>query len=265
MIGGSSWWSTFKIPQSLSIIWQASSSDKDSGHGGNDSGAVGKTNDQLQEKDINLKIAKYIKQEFSKNSNIKVYLTRTSDTKPELGERVPKAVQDKANLFISLYNNAHGEIVDYDYGCTVFVPTGNYKKEVSKQAQLLGCYFLKQLEQAGVENQGLLMRTSEQSEKYPNGKLGDYYRVIHESIEQEIPGVIVEHVFVDNDIDVQQFLKDDNKIKKLAKADAQAIRDYCLGTVKQEKDVEQRVTLIRDAKGKKNEYFKKTFKVYEYR
>lgn len=56
----------------------------DPGHGGNDSGAVGKTNDQPQEKDINLKIAKYIKQELSKNSNIKVYLTRTGDTKPEL-------------------------------------------------------------------------------------------------------------------------------------------------------------------------------------
>ena len=235
----------------------------DPGHGGNDSGAVGKTNDQLQEKDINLKIAKYIKQELSKNSNIKVYLTRTGDTKPELGERVPKAVQDKADVFISLHNNANGEIVDYDHGCTVLVPTGNYKKEVSKQAQLLGCYFLKQLEQAGVENQGLLMRTSEQKEKYPNGKLRDYYRVIHESIEQKIPGVIVEHAFVDNDKDVQQFLKDDNKIKKLAKADAQAIRDYCLGNVKMENDVEQRVTLIKDAKGKENEYFKKIFKVYE--
>lgn len=38
----------------------------DPGHGGNDSGAVGETNDQPQEKDINLKIAKYIKQELSK-------------------------------------------------------------------------------------------------------------------------------------------------------------------------------------------------------
>ena len=237
----------------------------DPGHGGNDSGAVGKTNDQLQEKDINLKIAKYIKQELSKNSNIKVYLTRTGDTKPELGERVPKAVQDKADLFISLHNNANGEIVDYDHGCTVLVSTGNYKKEVSKQAQLLGCYFLKQLEQAGVENQGLLMRTSEKNEKYPNGKLRDYYRIIHESIEQKIPGVIVEHAFVDNDKDVQQFLKNDNKIKKLAKADAQAIRDYCLGTVKQEKKEKQKVTLITDSKGKNNKYSSRMFTLYEYR
>ena len=226
----------------------------DPGHGGNDSGAVGETNDQPQEKDINLKIAKYIKQELSKNSNIKVYLTRTGDTKPELGERVPKAVQDKADLFVSLHNNAKGEIVDYDHGCTVLVPTGNYNKEVSQQAQLLGCYFLKYLEQTGVENQGLLMRTSEKNEKYPNGKIRDYYRVIHNSIEKGIPGVIVEHSFVDNDNDVKQFLKDDSKIKKLAQADAKAIRDYCLGTVKAEKEEKQKVTLIRDSKGKNNKF-----------
>ena len=234
----------------------------DPGHGGNDSGAVGETNDQPQEKDINLKIVKYIKQELSKNSNIKVYLTRTGDTKPELGERVPKAVQDKADLFVSLHNNAKGEIVDYDHGCTVLVPTGNYNKEVSQQAQLLGCYFLKYLEQTGVENQGLLMRTSEKNEKYPNGKIRDYYRVIHNSIEKGIPGVIVEHSFVDNDNDVEQFLKDDSKIKKLAQADAKAIRDYCLGTVKAEKEEKQKVTLIRDSKGKNNKYSSKKFKLY---
>ena len=173
-----------------------------------------------------------------------------------------KAVQDKADLFVSLHNNAKGEIVDYDHGCTVLVPTGNYNKEVSQQAQLLGFYFLKYLEKTGVENQGLLMRTSEKNEKYPNGKIRDYYRVIHNSIEKGIPGVIVEHSFVDNDNDVEQFLKDDSKIKKLAQADAKAIRDYCLGTVKAEKEEKQKVTLIRDSKGKNNKYSSKKFKLY---
>ena len=237
----------------------------DPGHGGVDSGAVGTSNDQPQEKDINLKIAKYVKQELSKNSNIKVYLTRTGDTKPGLSERVPKAVQDNADLFISFHNDAKGEIVEYDHGCSVIVPTGNYNEKISEQAQILGCYFLKHLQQAGVENQGLLMRTSEKNEKYPNNKLRDYYRIIHNSVEQRIPGVIVEHAFVDNDEDVKKFLDDDSKIKKLAQADSDAIRDYCLGTVKQEKDVRQKVTLIRDSKGKNNKYSNKTFTLYEYR
>lgn len=237
----------------------------DPGHGGVDSGAVGTKNDQPQEKDINLKIAKYIKEELSDDSNIQVYLTRTGDTKPGLSERVPKAIKDKADLFISLHNDAKGEIVEYDHGCSVIVPTGNYNKEVSEQAQLLGCYFLKHLEQAGVTNQGLMMRTSEKNEKYPNDQLRDYYRVIHHSIEQKMPGVIVEHTFVDNDSDVKQFLSDDEKIKKLASADAKAIRDYCLGTVKQEKKETQKVTLIKDEKGKNNQYFKKTFTLYKSR
>lgn len=228
----------------------------DPGHGGLDSGAVGTSHDWPQEKEINLKIAKYVKKELSKYPNIKVYLTRTGDAKPELSERVPKAVRDKADLFISLHNNAKGPIVEYDHGCSIIVPTGNYNKEVSKQAQLLGCYFLKHLQQAGVENQGLLMRTSEKNQRYPNGKLRDYYRIIHNSIEQNIPGVIVEHTFVDSKEDVEQFLKDDNKIKKLAQADANAIRDYCFGSLKLEDEMEQKVTLVRDSKGKENEYFR---------
>lgn len=234
----------------------------DPGHGGVDSGAVGTKNNQPQEKDINLKIAKYIKQELSNDSRIQVYLTRTGDTKPGLSERVPKAIKDKADLFISLHNDAKGEIVEYDHGCSVIVPTGNYNKEISEQAQLLGCYFLKHLEQAGVTNQGLMMRTSEKNEKYPNDQLRDYYRVIHHSTEQKIPGVIVEHTFVDNDEDVNQFLADDEKIKNLASADAKAIRDYCFGTIKQDQKEEQKVTLIKDDKGKNNQYFKKTFTLY---
>lgn len=234
----------------------------DPGHGGVDSGAVGTKNNQPQEKDINLKIAKYIKQELSNDSRIQVYLTRTGDTKPGLSERVPKAIKDKADLFISLHNDAKGEIVEYDHGCSVIVPTGNYNKEISEQAQLLGCYFLKHLEQAGVTNQGLMMRTSEKNEKYPNDQLRDYYRVIHHSTEQKIPGVIVEHTFVDNDEDVNQFLADDEKIKKLASADAKAIKEYCFGTIKQEQKEEQKVTLIKDDKGKNNQYFKKTFTLY---
>lgn len=234
----------------------------DPGHGGNDSGATG-TNSGLQEKDINLKIAKYIKRELSKESKIEVYMTRDRDTKPGLNERVSKAAKDNADLFISLHNNAKGEIVNYDHGSTVIVPTGNADKVVSNQAQLLGCYILKQLEQTGLTNQGLLMRTSERHQTYSNGKLKDYYAVIHQSLEQGIPGVIVEHAFVDHKGDAKQFLDSDAKIARLAKADAKAIRNYCLGTVKQEKKERQNVTLVTSPKSEDNQYSKKTFVLYE--
>ena len=99
-------------------------------------------------------------------------------------------------------------------------------------------------------------RKTQKNQRYPNGKLRDYYRIIHNSIEQNILGVIVEHAFVDSKEDVEQFLKDASKIKKLAQADANAIRDYCLGNLKLEDEMEQKVTLIRDPKGKENEYFR---------
>ena len=232
----------------------------DPGHGGSDSGATDGSN-TLQENDINLKIAKYIQQELSDEPNIKVYLTRNTDTKTDLSARVAKAASNDADLFISLHNNAKGEIVDYDHGCTVIVPTGNYNKTVSKEAQILGCHFLKYLEKTGVKNQGLLMRTSEKNQQYSNGQLKDYYAVIRQSIEQGIPGVIVEHAFVDHKEDARQFLSDDTKIQKLAKADAKAIRDYCFGKIKYKKT--EKVTLVTDEKGVHNKCFKKRFVVYE--
>lgn len=235
----------------------------DPGHGGDDSGATG-TDASLQEKDINLKIAQYVKKELSKDSKITVYLTRDQDTKPGLSERVSKAAKDHADLLISLHNNAKGDIVNYDHGSTVIVPTGNANRSLSDQAQLLGCYFLKQLEGTGLTNQGLLMRTSESHQTYANGRLKDYYAVIHRSLEQEIPGVIVEHAFVDNQGDVKQFLNSDIKIARLAKADAKAIRNYCLGTVKQEKEEKQKVTLVTSLKSEDNKYSKKIFVLYEY-
>lgn len=233
----------------------------DPGHGGNDSGATDGSESRLQEKDINLKIAKYIQEELSDQSNIKVYLTRNSDTKTDLSNRVTKAVKDKADLFISIHNNAKGEIVDYDHGCTVIVPTGNYNKAISKKAQILGCQFLKYLGKTGITDQGLLMRTSENNQRYPNGQLKDYYAVIRQSVEQKIPGVIVEHAFVDHKEDARQFLSDDTKIRKLARADAKAIKDYCFGNEKQEKT--EKVILVTDEKGSHNKYFEKKFVLYE--
>ena len=246
-----------KIKKSTWII------ELDPGHGGDDIGSEGTTKEKLKEKDVNLKIAQYVKKELSKNPNIKVRMTRSNDTKIEPFSRVSKASEDKADLFISFHNNAKRKIVDYDHGCTVIVPSGNNNITTSGQAQLLGCYFLKYLEKAGVTNQGLLMRTSKEEETNSEGELKDYYKEIQDSVYEEIPGVIVEHSFIDNNEDVKQFLSDDNKIKKLAEADAKAITDYCFGNVKQKEKVKQKVTLVKDSKGKNNKYSSMTFTLYE--
>ena len=106
-----------------------------------------------------------------------------------------------------------------------------------------------------------MLRTSENNQRYPNGQLKDYYAVIRQSVEQKIPGVIVEHAFVDHKEDARQFLSDDTKIRKLARADAKAIKDYCFGNEKQEKT--EKVILVTDEKGSHNKYFEKKFVLYE--
>ncbi|WP_156307142.1 N-acetylmuramoyl-L-alanine amidase family protein [Sphingobacterium endophyticum] len=78
----------------------------DPGHGGHDSGAVGR---QSKEKDIALQVAlklgKKIEREFP---GIKVIYTRTTDVYPKLYERPALANKHHADLFISIHCNSGG-------------------------------------------------------------------------------------------------------------------------------------------------------------
>ncbi|MGD0886669.1 MAG: N-acetylmuramoyl-L-alanine amidase [Thermodesulfovibrionales bacterium] len=76
----------------------------DPGHGGHDSGAVGKGG--LQEKDVVLDIALRVKEILSKEPNIEVILTREKDVFIPLPERTLKALQANADLFVSIHANA---------------------------------------------------------------------------------------------------------------------------------------------------------------
>ena len=71
--------------------------------------------------------------------------------------------------------------------------------------------------------------------------------------------MIVEHSFVDHAGDYQKFLLSDEKIQKMAKADAQAIVDYCLGSRQKGQQNRQKVTLMVDGKKEHNQYFYRKF------
>ncbi|MCX8014500.1 MAG: N-acetylmuramoyl-L-alanine amidase [candidate division WOR-3 bacterium] len=75
----------------------------DPGHGGVDPGAIGKK--KLQEKDVNLKIAKILKKKLE-NYGLKVLMTRTDDRFVALSERTRFANEKKADLFVSIHCNA---------------------------------------------------------------------------------------------------------------------------------------------------------------
>lgn len=75
----------------------------DPGHGGVDPGAIGRK--KLQEKEVNLAIAKILKKKLE-NYGLKVLLTRSDDRFVALSERTRFANEKKADLFISIHCNA---------------------------------------------------------------------------------------------------------------------------------------------------------------
>ncbi len=78
----------------------------DPGHGGNDPGHLSHDGKHLQEKDINLKIAKKLGYYLEHNiQNVKVIYTRTKDVYPSLDRRVEIANQKGVDLFLSIHCN----------------------------------------------------------------------------------------------------------------------------------------------------------------
>jgi N-acetylmuramoyl-L-alanine amidase len=76
----------------------------DPGHGGKDPGAISPSG--LREKEINLKVAKYLEAELRKRG-FRVILTRSRDTFLTLEERVNVAKKYKADLFVSVHANSN--------------------------------------------------------------------------------------------------------------------------------------------------------------
>ena len=73
----------------------------DAGHGGEDSGAIGKN--KSQEKSVNLAIAKKLVAIINKNSDLKAILTRSGDYYIPLTKRITIAQKENATMFISIH------------------------------------------------------------------------------------------------------------------------------------------------------------------
>lgn len=235
----------------------------DPGHGGSQPGAQA-VYDQgiISEKNINLKIAQSLKKALERYPETEVYMTRDSDKTVGLEERVEQAKKHHAYLFVSIHNNAKGKMSEYDRGCTVITSSGNYRTSFAQEDQELACCILSELESLGLTDQGILLRTSETGAKYPNGKLCDYYNVVKNSLISGIHGIIVEHSFLDNPQDYQEFLSTDEKLKALGEADALGIAKYYgLGEEKNVlSDLTEQITLVTNGeKGIKKKYKKKFF------
>lgn len=76
----------------------------DPGHGGNDSGAI---RGQLKESDIALKVSRLLKAKLDSNSGFTTEMTRTTDRNINLHDRVKRAEEVHADLFLSIHLNTN--------------------------------------------------------------------------------------------------------------------------------------------------------------
>ncbi|MGB5248857.1 MAG: N-acetylmuramoyl-L-alanine amidase, partial [Gammaproteobacteria bacterium] len=76
----------------------------DAGHGGKDPGAVGRSG--TREKDVVLQIAKRLKAKIDKEPGMRGYLTRDGDYFVPLRQRIDRARQQRADLFVSIHADA---------------------------------------------------------------------------------------------------------------------------------------------------------------
>ena len=189
----------------------------DPGHGGDEDGADyhGK-----QEKDIDLRIAKTLKDKLSVYDNVTVVLTRETDENVGLKERAQRAAQAGADIFISLHCNAG--VSHVSQGASVYVSTGEANR---KRLCDFADYFLGEFEAIGLANAGTFARITQLGTKRADGSFEDYYGVLRHSYNCGMPAILIEHCYMDNEED-WNYIKDDKLFDKLVTADANAIAVY---------------------------------------
>ena len=199
----------------------------DPGHDGTHAGASGFG---VQEADLTLKIATYCKEELSTYNGITVYMTRESASCPAgggdntacLDARANLAKNVGANVLVSFHlNTANGTA----RGVEVYYPNSNYNAQVGSNGQALAKKICDKLAALGLNYRGTLIRNASYG-KYPDGSAADYYGLIRRCKNNGIPGLIIEHAFLDNANDYYTYLSSDDKLKALGVADATAIAEY---------------------------------------
>ncbi len=237
----------------------------DPGHGGQDPGTV---NGSIYEKDINLKIAKYLKEYLEEYEGVEVILTHNGLSSGELTifERAIIARNKKADLLVSIHINS-SETSEGE-GAEVYVSANTSLEKYNKETTELANKILENLSAIGIANRGVLTKLipTDTTDVYSDGTRADYMGIIRyamrgtmiddgvvtilqngEKVEvpestsanvqngEGIPTILVEHCFIKgNDY---KYIDSDEDIKKLAKADLDAIvKQYDLKLKTDEKE-----------------------------
>lgn len=197
----------------------------DPGHGGSDSGANAFGQ---KESALTLKIANYCKEELEKY-DVNVVMTRTTDTRPsenaaqDLIDRVMVAKKAGASYIISIHLNSSENTSAH--GAEVYFPNTSGNASLSSNGQALAKAIQSQLVALGLYDRGIKIRnySDGSTSSNPNSSDRDYYGIIRYAKEQNISGLIIEHCFLNNPDEYNQYLSSDAKLQQLGVADAKGI------------------------------------------
>ena len=196
----------------------------DPGHGGTDSGAVG---GNLKESDLNWKIASRVKEILDETPGITGILTKskdeTLDSTNDRKIRATRAVENGADLLVSFHINSN-ESSNSLSGAEVYITSYTAEKRFYEYSNRLGLDILSNLRSVGVQSHSLkpITKIGADWDRYPDGSVADYYGIISWPVHMGIPGMIIEHAFINNPYDRVNYLND-TMLNKMAEADANAI------------------------------------------
>ena len=190
----------------------------DPGHGGTDSGTA-ETYDyvQIRESNLNLAIANACREYLEENyENVRVYLTREEDKMVTFEERLGLAEELGADYVLSIHINSDKGTAK---GALALVPRGKYRPAQAAVSTAVANAILEELAVVGMKNLGTTYKLSNDL-NYPDGSIADYFAIIRGCVNRNIPGIIMEHGFLDNESDYRQFLSTPEQLAALGKADA---------------------------------------------
>lgn len=181
----------------------------DPGHGGEENGAEW---EGRLEKDINLITANAIKEYLENFDNIEVYMTRVDDVKLTLAERAAIAEELEADFLFCIHYN----MSEYHrlFGSEIWVSAfDRMYQEGYSFAQIA----MEELTADGLYYRGIKTRIGQ--------KGTDYYGIIRNCTEYEIPSVIIEHCHLDEERDAV-FCDTEEELIQFGIKDATAIAKY---------------------------------------
>jgi N-acetylmuramoyl-L-alanine amidase len=215
----------------------------DAGHGGEDPGARGRGG--TLEKNVTLAIARRLKERIDREPGMRAVLTRDGDYFIGLAQRVQKARQVQADLFVSVHADAF--VLPNARGSSVFAlsergatsAAARWLARRENESDLIGgvnlgvkdpvlARTLLDLSQTATINDSLKLG------KAVLGELGDINQLHKSAVEQagfavlkspDIPSILVETAFISNPQEEAR-LKDADYQEKMANAMLQGIRRY---------------------------------------